>query len=76
MSDPHTTFKPGLALSLAFRGLRRDPGASLLAVTVLMLGLAAPTVFFSILVGFTRPLPVPQGDRVVRGEVVQPSRAR
>ncbi|MCG6957665.1 MAG: ABC transporter permease [Gemmatimonadetes bacterium] len=67
------SFRPGLALSLAFRGLRRDPGASLLAVGILTLGLAAPTVFFSMLVGATRPLPVPRGDRVVRVDVVQPS---
>ena len=69
-----TSFRPGLALSLAFRGLRRDPGASLLAVGILTLGLAAPTVFFSMLVGATRPLPVPRGDRIVRVDVAQPSR--
>jgi len=38
-----------------------------------MLGLAAPTIFFSLLVGAVRPLPVPAGDRVVRVDVVQPS---
>jgi putative ABC transport system permease protein len=67
------SFRPGLALSLAFRGLRRDPGASLLAMGILTLGLAAPTVFFSMLVGATRPLPVPRGDRIVRVDIVQPS---
>jgi len=43
-------------------------------MAVLSLGLAAPTTFFSLLVGAIRPLPVPDGDRVVRVEVVQPSR--
>ncbi|GMV03853.1 MAG: hypothetical protein AMXMBFR53_01350 [Gemmatimonadota bacterium] len=72
MSRPH--FRPGLALSLAFRGLVRDPGSSLLAVAILALGIAAPATFFSFLVGAGRPLPVPEGDRVVRVDVVQPSR--
>jgi putative ABC transport system permease protein len=67
-----TTLRPGLALRLAARGLRRSPGMSLVAAAVLTLGLAAPTVFFSILVGAIRPLPVPRGDRIVRADVVQP----
>ncbi len=62
-----------LALRLAVRGLLRSPGTTLLAGAVLSLGLAAPTTFFSLLVGATRPLPVPEGDRVVRVEVTQPS---
>ncbi|MGW8267515.1 MAG: ABC transporter permease [Longimicrobiales bacterium] len=36
--------------------------------------MAAPTTFFSLLVGAVRPLPVPEGDRVIRVEVVHPSR--
>ncbi len=67
-------FRPGLALSLAMRGLVRDPASSVLAVTILALGIALPATFFSFLVGATRPLPVPDGDRVVRVDVVQPSR--
>jgi predicted permease len=59
---------------MAARGLVRDRGSSLVAVAVLALGLAAPATFFSFLVGAIRPLPVPQGDRIVRVDVVQPSR--
>ena len=66
------TFRAGLAPRLALRGLRRSPGMSVVALAVLTLGLAAPTVFFSILVGATRPLPVPHGDRIVRADVAQP----
>jgi len=40
---------------------------------VLTLGLAAPTTFFSLLVGAIRPLPVPDGEQVIRMEVVRPS---
>lgn len=61
----------GLPARLALRGLTRSPGTSLLAALVLTLGLAAPVTFFSLLVGAIRPLPVPQGERVVRFEVVQ-----
>jgi predicted permease len=66
--------RPGLALSLALRGLVRDPASSFLAITILALGIALPATFFSFLVGAIRPLPVPGGDRVVRVDVVQPSR--
>lgn len=71
-----TGLRVGLALRLAFRGLRRDPATALTAVLILSLGVAAPTVFFSILwgVGF-RSLPVPEGERVVRVEVTQPAGA-
>ncbi len=73
-SDRHSRLRPGLALSLAARGLVRDPGSSLLAVAILALGIALPATFFSFLVGAVRPLPVPRGDRIVRVDVVQPSR--
>ena len=62
-----------LAFRLAFRGLVRAPGISLLAVSVLTLGLAAPVVFFSILAGALRHLPVPEGSRVIRLEVTRPA---
>lgn len=68
------TLRPGLALSMATRGLVRDPSSSLLAVVILALGLSLPATFFSFLVGGIRPLPVPEGDRVVRVDVVQPER--
>jgi putative ABC transport system permease protein len=64
-----------LALRLAARGLVRAPATSVLALAILALGLAAPTVFFSILVGAIRPLPVPEGHQVVRVDVVQPTAA-
>jgi predicted permease len=65
---------PLLALRLALRGLRRDSATAFTAVLILSLGVAAPTVFFSILwgVGY-RTLPVPDGDRIVRLEVTQPA---
>ena len=60
---------------MAVRALRRSPGITLLAAGVLSLGLAAPTTFFSLLAGAMRPLPVPEGNRVIRAEVFQPTRA-
>ncbi len=69
-----TSFRPALAFSLALRGLVRDRGASLVALSILALGIAAPATFFSFLVGAIRPLPVPDGERVVRVDVIQPVR--
>jgi putative ABC transport system permease protein len=69
-----TFLQPRLALGMALLALVRRPASSLLAVGVLALGLAAPATFFSFLVGASRPLPVPDGDRIVRVDVVQPSR--
>ncbi len=73
-SPGRSPLRAGLALSLAARGLIRDPGSSLLAVAILALGIALPATFFSFLVGAVRPLPVPRGERIVRVDVVQPSR--
>jgi putative ABC transport system permease protein len=65
----------GLAFRLALRGLKGDRVTSVAAIGILALGLAAPTTFFSILWGGgLRPLPVPDGDRVVRVDIRQPSR--
>lgn len=67
---------PLLSLRLAFRGLRRDLPTSLAAVGMLALGMAAPAVFFSLLWGGgLRPLPVPNGEEVVRVDVMQPREA-
>lgn len=66
--------RPGLALRLAIRGLVRDPGTSLAASGILALGLASAATFFAILNGLDRPLPVPEGDRIVRVDIVQPTR--
>ena len=61
--------RPILALRMAVLGLRRSPGPTLLAIGILALRLAAPVTFFSLLVGAIRPLPVPEGERVVRVDV-------
>ncbi len=66
--------RPGVALRLGLRGLRRDAGTSAAAAGILALGLASAATFFAILHGLTRPLPVPEGNRVVRIDVVQPTR--
>lgn len=68
-----TSIRPALALSLALRGLVRDPMSSTLAVTILALGIALPTTFLSFLVGAARPLPVPEGERVVRVDLSRPA---
>lgn len=63
---------PLLALRLALAGLRKDRSTSLAATGILALGLAAPATFFSLLWGGGfRPLPVPEGERVMRVEVLQ-----
>ncbi len=67
------SFHPALAIRLAWRSLLRSPGTTSVAVGVLTLGLAAPAIFFSLLAGALRPLPVPHGDRVIKLEVRQPS---
>jgi predicted permease len=74
LSTIRSGLRPILALSMASRGLRRDPSSSLLAIGILALGLALPATFFSFLVGGMRPLPVPEGNRVVRVDMVQPQR--
>lgn len=66
--------RPALAIRLATRGLVRDPGTSLAASGILALGLASAATFFAILNGLDRPLPVPDGERIVRIDVVQPTR--
>ena len=64
---------PLLALRLAARGLQRDRATSFAVVGILALGLAAPTTFFSLLWGGgMRPLPVPDGDQIVRIDVTNP----
>jgi predicted permease len=68
--------RPLLSLRLAVRGLRRDLPTSLAAIGMLALGMAAPAVFFSLLWGGgLRHLPVPEGERVVRVDVMQPREA-
>ncbi|MCG8467719.1 MAG: ABC transporter permease [Gemmatimonadetes bacterium] len=51
----------------AFRAVRRHPGFAAAAVSTLALGLAATTAIFSVVDGvLLRPLPYPDGDRIVR----------
>jgi predicted permease len=50
-----------------FRTLRRHPGFALTAIATLALGLGATTAIFSVVDGvLLRPLPYPDGDRIVR----------
>ncbi len=67
------SLRPVLATRMALRGLLRDPVTSVIAAGILALGFSAPTVFASLLWGAARPLPVHEGERVVRVDVVQPS---
>lgn len=54
-------------LRLSLRTLRRNPGFALTAVLVLALGLGASTAMFSALDRILfRPLPYPEGDRLVQ----------
>ena len=73
--SPLPRFHPGTAARLALLGLRRAPSTTVIAVLILTLGLWAPTTFFSILVGAIRPLPVPDGQRIVRLDVTRPDQA-
>lgn len=68
------TVRPVLGARMALRALRRDPATSMLAAGILALGFSAPTIFASLLWGAARPLPVAEGERVVRVDVVQPER--
>jgi putative ABC transport system permease protein len=56
----------------AARGLRRTPGLLAFATVALALGIAAPTVMFSIAHGMLRELPVPDGHRLVHIAAVEP----
>src|SRR4051794_5770016 len=56
----------GQDLKYAWRGLRRQPGLSVLAMLTLALGLGATTAMFSVVYGvLLQPLPYPQPDRLM-----------
>ncbi len=60
-------------LRLAIRGLRREPGISLLAIVMLGLGLGATTAVFSLVNGvLLNPLPYPEPGRLVTIREVMP----
>jgi predicted permease len=60
-------------LRLAFRALARSPAFSLAVLVTLALGIGASTAIFSVIYGvLLRPLPYPQGERLVH--VTQPAR--
>jgi hypothetical protein len=47
------------------RQILRAPGFTLAAALTLGLGIGANTAVFSVINGYTRPLPVPNADRIV-----------
>jgi putative ABC transport system permease protein len=49
----------------ALRQIRRAPAFAIAAVTTLALGIGANTGVYSLISGYTRPLPVPDADRIV-----------
>ena len=52
-------------LRFAIRQIFRAPGFSVAAALTLALGIGANTAVFSVINGYTRPLPVPDPDRIV-----------
>jgi len=60
-------------LRLAFRALARSPAFTLAVLVTLALGIGASTAIFSVIYGvLLRPLPYPQGERLVH--LAQPAR--
>lgn len=64
--------RPLLGLRFALRGVVRRPGVPLVAAITLALGFGAAAAIFSAYVGFTLPLPVPEGERVVQVRITEP----
>ncbi len=61
----------------ALRHVRRAPAASALTILALGVGVAAPTVMYSLMVGVTRPLPVPEPEALIHvGQRYTPSIVR
>jgi predicted permease len=61
--------RPGNAARMALLGLLRSPGTAFTAVLTLGIGLAATVTLFGVIHGMRRPLPVPRGEEIVRGEL-------
>ena len=67
MTRPHWLDELARDVRLAVRGLRRSPGLSATVAIVLALGIGANTAMFGIVYGMLlRPLPYPDGERIVR----------
>lgn len=56
--------RPGLALLLTLRSVRRHPGVPLLAALTLGLGFGAAAAIYGTYAGFRRPIPVPDGAEI------------
>lgn len=70
--SPRTGLHPRNALKLAVRQFRREPGSAISAALTLALGFGASAAIFSVIIGFTRDLPVPNGEQVVQVRVTDP----
>ena len=62
----------GLSWRLALRHFSKSPGSYLYGAVTLALGLGSATLLFSLMQAFTQPLPVPDGEDVLRVVVVDP----
>jgi len=56
--------RPGLALLLTLRSVRRHPGVPILAALTLGLGFGAAAAIYGAYAGFNRPIPVPDGAEI------------
>lgn len=64
--DERTTLMSGSDVRFAWRALLRQPGATVLVVVMLTLGIAANVAVFALADGlFLRPFPLPHPDRLV-----------
>ncbi len=69
-----TPLQLGLSWRLALRHFSKSPGSYLYAAVTLALGLGSATLVFSAVQGLTQPLPVPDGEDVLRVVVADPIR--
>ena len=68
-------FQFALSWRLALRHFVKSPGSYLYGAVTLALGLGSATLLFSLVQGLTRPLPVSNGEHVLRVVVVDPIRS-
>ncbi|MCY3813891.1 MAG: ABC transporter permease [Gammaproteobacteria bacterium] len=67
-------FQFALSWRLALRHFIKSPASYLYGAVALALGLGSATLLFSLVQGLTAPLPVPNGEHVLRVVVVDPIR--